>query len=90
MAKAKEHFNFDAFMNKIDAALLTAQQASVLVDNHDSQRLIRAANATVSKLRELRQMIDEPLVWFKMEKGLYYRKEPGKPWRPHNRQKNLA
>jgi hypothetical protein len=82
MAKPKEHFDFDAFINKIDTALLLAQKTAVLIDkDDDTNSTSKTAKSAVSKLREIRQMISEPLVWFKMEKGLYYRKDPGKNWK---------
>jgi len=81
MAKGKVHFDFDAFMNKIDTALLLAQKASHHVDNGDDLRCRKSVSATVSKLRELRAMIDEPLVWFKMEKGTTYRQHSKANWK---------
>jgi hypothetical protein len=80
MKMAKEHFNFDAFFNKIDTALSLAQRTVVLSNKNDAEQASKAAQSTLRKLREIREMIDEPLVWFKMEKGLTYRKDPGKKW----------
>jgi hypothetical protein len=82
MARPKEHFNFDAFMNKIETALLLAQKTAVLAGGKDAERVKKTANTTLVKLREIREMIDQPLVWFKMEKGLRYQKNPGENWKP--------
>ena len=81
MAK-KENFNFDYFMNQMDRAVLAAQKTAVIAEKKNDARLIKAARESLCDLRKAREIIDEPLVWFRMEKGITYRKVGDKCWKP--------
>lgn len=81
MAK-KEHFNFDFFMNQMERAVLAAQKTAIIAEKQEDPKLIKAARDSLKGLRKAREIIDEPLVWFKMEKGITYKKVADKCWKP--------
>ena len=79
---AKENFNFDYFMNQMDRAVLSAQKTAVIAEKKDDSRLVKAARDALLNLRKAREIIDEPLVWFRMEKGVTYQRVSKKCWKP--------
>jgi hypothetical protein len=85
MKREKEHFDFDAFMNRLDSALSAARKTAMMADRHTDRALVRAARQALDQVREVREFMDEPLVWFKMEKGTTYRRDEDGRWRPQNR-----
>lgn len=81
MAK-KENFNFDYFMNQMDRAVLAAQKTAMIAEKNSDERLVKAARDALAGLRKAREIIDEPLVWFRMEKGITYQKVADRCWKP--------
>jgi hypothetical protein len=87
MKQGKEHFNFEGFMKRLDEALLAAQKTAILAGKVNNDALVRAAHNSIRNIREAREIIDEPLVWFKMEKGTTYKRCEDGVWRAENRRK---
>lgn len=81
MNGVRERLDFDGFLDRLDAAISAARHTAHLAGKAGDQAVIHSANESLKQLRSARELIDGPLVWFKIEKGNTLRRPQDGGWR---------
>lgn len=80
MNGVRERLDFDGFLEKLDAAISAARHTAHLAGKGGDEAIVRSANESLKQLRSARELIDGPLVWFKIEKGTTYQRRGKGRW----------
>lgn len=72
MAEKSNYYKFDTFVERLEEAILLAQKTAFLADQSENKQLRQLAGRSLKNIRAALQIVDEPLIWFRMEKGANY------------------